>query len=242
VDILEKRYPEFCGLNLTNEVRRGIIRHSTPYDEKRAGSADISGPSLLEIQVVDISDEIAYNNHDLDDGLKSGLLKKEDLVGIPVWDEIAADIENRFAGIDAETNRSQIVRSLINLQVSDLINNTLDRIRSLGINDVSDLEGKKEKVVSFSDEMNAKRGPLREILNDKLYRHYRVIRMSNKASRFLRSLFKIYDENPEQLPPQALEKMEERGKYQVICDYMAGMTDRYALDQYKKFYEPYERV
>ncbi|RKY41880.1 MAG: deoxyguanosinetriphosphate triphosphohydrolase [Candidatus Makaraimicrobium thalassicum] len=242
VDILEKRYPDFCGLNLTQEVRRGIIRHSTPFDQKRMGSIDIPGPLLLEIQVVDISDEIAYDNHDLDDGLKSGLLDKKDLNGVPIWDEVAGNIKDRFAGLDEETGRFQMVRQLINLQVSDVVSSTLDRIRALGIKSVADLEKQDGKAVDFSEDMNAKRVPLREALKKRLYKHYRVVCMTNKASRFLKSLFHVYCDNPEQLPPQALEKIEERGKYRVICDYIAGMTDRYALDQYKKFFEPYERV
>ncbi|MFH1665207.1 MAG: deoxyguanosinetriphosphate triphosphohydrolase [Candidatus Omnitrophota bacterium] len=242
VDILEKRYPDFRGLNLTSEVRRGIIRHSSPFDEKRAADARIPGPWLLEIQVVDISDEIAYDNHDLDDGLKSGMLSLNDLSMVPIWEEAAGDIKNRFLDIDEETRRFQIVRHLINIQVSDVIENTIGRIEELGIKSVEDLESLKEKTVDFSAEMNLKRCSFKEVLKDKLYRHYRVVRMSGKAARFLKSIFSLYCENPEQLPPQAREKVEEMGKYRVICDYMAGMTDRYALDQYKKFFDPYERV
>ena len=242
VDVLEKRYPDFCGLNLSQEVRRGIIRHSTPFDQRKKGAQNIPGVSLLEIQVVDIADEIAYDNHDLDDGLKSGLLSKSDLAGIPIWDETVGEIEKSFPGIDEETKRSQIVRHLINLQVSDILENTLKRINELAIEDVSSLEDRDGKTVGFSETMAGKRTLFKAALMDKLYNHYRVVRMSNKASRFLRDLFKLYSDNPAQLPPQALEHIEERGKFQVICDYMAGMTDRYALDQYKKLFEPYERV
>ncbi len=242
VDILEERYHDFCGLNLTQEVRRGIIRHSTPFDQKRMGSFDVPGPWLLEIQVVDISDEIAYDNHDLDDGLKSGLLAEKDLAGIPMWDEAAADLGKRFSNIDSEAGRYQMIRYLINLQVSDVVKNTIDRIKALGIKDVSDLSGRKEKIVAFGRELSAKRAPIRKILENKLYKHYRVVRMSNKAARFLKDLFRVYFDSPGQLPPRIAEKIKERGKHRVICDYMAGMTDRYALDQYKQLFEPYERV
>ena len=242
VDVLEKRYPDFSGLNLTAEVRRGIIRHSTPFDQKRSGDLVIEGPWLLEIQVVDVADEIAYDNHDLDDGLKSGLISEGDLKGIPVWDEAIKHVGELFPDIDEETRRSQIVRHLINLQVSDLVNSTLERIGDLNISSIGDLDGREDKIVDFSDKMSAKRGPLRGVLTEKLYKNYRVVRMSKKASRFLKSLFDLYCENTDQLPPQARENIQERGKYGVIRDYMAGMTDRYALDQYKKFFEPYERV
>lgn len=242
VDVLEKRYPSFSGLNLTEEVRRGIIRHSTPFDKKRSGTVDLPGPWLLEIQVVDLADEIAYDNHDLDDGLKSALLSKRDLAGVPLWDETLMHVEKQFPGIDEETLRSQVVRHLINRQVSDLVSATLERIKDLKIKSISDLEGRSEKIVDFSRGMKDLRAPLRDALLNKLYKHYRVIRMSSKASRFLKELFRIYSDNPDQLPPQALQAIGERGKHQVICDYMAGMTDRYALDQYKKLFEPYERV
>ncbi len=242
VDTLEKRYPGFNGLNLTQEVRRGIIRHSTPYDLNRMSDIDIAGPLLLEIQVVDVSDEIAYDNHDLDDGLKSGLLEEKDLEGVELWERASADVKDRYGDISHETKRSQIVRHLINLNVSDLIENTLGRINSLGMKSIADLENLKEKVVDFSENMNAKRKPFREVLQERLYRNYRVVCMSNKASRFLKELFDVYSENPRQLPLAEFEKIEERGMYRVICDYLAGMTDRYALDQYKRFFEPYERV
>jgi len=241
VDLLEERYPDFPGLNLTNEVRRGIIRHSTPYDLKRMDATNVSGPPLLEIQVVDIADEIAYDNHDLDDGLKSGLLNENDLDVIPIWKEAVSHVDRTAKTSDPKVKRSQTVRHLINLQVSDVLNSTLKNIEGLAINKVEDLCN-KGKVVDFGKEMGEKRAILRKTLMDKLYRHYRVVRMSNKAARFLKSLFEIYCNSPEQLPPQAQAKLNERGKHRAICDYIAGMTDRYALDQYKRFFEPYERV
>lgn len=242
VDTLEKRYPDFPGLNLTNEVRRGIIRHSTPFDLKRMDETDIAGPHLLEIQVVNISDEIAYDNHDLDDGLKSGLLSEEDLEGIPIWEEAVSRVEKRSGAADPETKRFQTIRRLIDLQVSDVIENTLKQIERFKIENITDLPDQSKKTVSLSKEIDEKRLRLRKTLMNKLYRHYRVIRMANKASRFVKSLFTVYCDNPEQLPPDNREKAGKGDKYRAVCDYIAGMTDRYALDQYKKFFEPYERV
>jgi dGTPase len=242
VDLLEKRYPAFPGLNLTQEVRRGIIRHSTPFDMNRADTVAIPGPLLMEIQVVDIADEIAYDNHDLDDGLKSGFLEKKDLLGVAIWEEAASRVEKDMGGADEQIKRAQIVRDLINRQVSDLVSNTLETIYELNIRSVPDFAVKNLKIADFSPNMREMRCHLREVLLNKLYRHYRVIRMSQKASRFLREIFSVYCSSPEQLPPQAYGNIAERGKYRAICDYVAGMTDRYALDQYKKFFEPYERV
>ena len=242
VDLLEEKYPSFPGLNLTEEVRRGIIRHSTPFDEKRVESGGVPGPSLLEIQVVDIADEIAYDNHDIDDGLKSGLLNDQDLLDVGIWKEVSERLEKELSGSQPGIKRSCVVRGLINLQVSDLVTSTIERVNTLDIKDSLDLNGQKGRIVDFSPEMRKKREPLRRVLLDKLYRHYRVVRMSQKASRFLRELFAVYCDNPEQLPPHVYGFIEKRGKHKAICDYIAGMTDRYALDQYKKFFEPYERV
>ncbi len=242
VDLLERRYPNFPGLNLTREVRKGIIRHSTPYDKKRMDITDVEAPWLLEIEVVDISDEIAYDNHDLEDGLRSGLLSEKDLAGVELWDKTIEDIEREAAVSDEETKRALIIRKLINNQVSDLINNTAKHIEELNINSIADIEKQKRKIVDFSEDMKAKRVLFKKVLSEKLYSHYRVVRMSNKASRFLRAIFQVFCDNPEQLPPHAYGKIEERGKHRVICDYIAGMTDRFALDQYEKFFEPYERV
>ena len=242
VEELETRYPDFPGLNLSQEVRRGIIRHSSPFDMTRMGGGDVPGPTLLEIQAVDVADEIAYDNHDLDDGLKSGLIGNDDLAGVNMWEEITRVIDSAYPRLNSETKRSQIVRNMINRQVTDVIENSLKRIQGFGIKAVSDLDGIKERVLGFSSDMDKGRRPMREILLNRLYRHYRVVRMSNKASRFLRSLFQVYIDDPRQLPPHAQAEIPKRGKHRVICDYMAGMTDRYALDQYKKFFEPYERV
>ncbi|MFH1798878.1 MAG: deoxyguanosinetriphosphate triphosphohydrolase [Candidatus Omnitrophota bacterium] len=242
VDVLEKRHPGYDGLNLTREVRRGIIRHSSPHDRKRDGHIEIPGLWLLEIQVVDFADEIAYDNHDLDDGLKSGLLNENDLEGLAVWDKASFLVTKQFPGVEGDVKRSQIIRCLIDQQVSDIVKNTIEEIKKRKIKNTADLENQKERVVCFSKALNAERVEAREVLMKKLYGHYRVRCMTNKAGRFLKKLFQVYCDCPDLLPPGAADKIKERGKFRVICDYIAGMTDRYALDQYKKFFEPYERV
>ena len=242
VDVLEKRSPLFSGLNLSHEIRMGIIRHATPFDKKRRSELSIQGPHLLEIQVVDIADEVAYDNHDLDDGLKSGLISEEDLKGIPIWDEAQEYLKRRHKNVSQEIKRSEIIRFLINMQVTDIVENTFGRLEHQKIREIDSLRNLKKNVVGFSRAMDLKRRLLKKVLEEKLYKHYRVVRMTDKASRFLKSLFNIYSENPGQLPPSTKEKIKTYGKETAICDYIAGMTDRYALDQYKKFFDPYERV
>jgi len=243
VDYLEERYPGFPGLNLTYEVREGIIKHSTPFDRPRpAVPFEMKGSPLLEIQAVDIADEIAYDNHDLDDGITSGLIKEEDLHSIGLWREKDKEIKKRYPGIKGEVKKYQIISSIINSQVTDLIARTESNIKRFKIKKPQDVFKIPERIVVMSKETQASRIPMREFLTEKLYKHYRVVRMSSKAHRFITSLFKIYIDKTEQLPPTTQARIKNEDKYRVICDYIAGMTDRYALDEYKKFFEPYERV
>jgi len=243
VDYLEERYPDFPGLNLTYEVREGIIKHSTPFDRPRpAVPFDMKGSPLLEIQAVDIADEIAYDNHDLDDGIKSGLIKEEDLRSIDLWRKKDKEIKARYPGIKDEVRKYQIIRSIINSQVTDLLRCTENNIKHFKIKKPQDVFKIPERVVVMSKEMQTRRTPMRKFLTEKLYKHYRVVRMSSKAHRFITSLFEVYLNKTEQLHPATQARIKKEGKYRVICDYIAGMTDRYALDEYKKLFEPYERV
>lgn len=243
VDILEERYPNYPGLNLTWEVREGIVKHSSAFDRtiKIRDLAPNESPTL-ETQVVDISDEIAYDNHDLDDGLTSGLLKETELEKLPLWNNMCRKVSIKYAKIDQDRRKYLIIRSLIDMQVTDLICETERRINRLKLKSYLDVKKRREKIVSFSKEMINKRFPLREFLMQKLYQHYRVMRMSNKAKRFIQELFKVYLEKPQQLPPQIQKRLSVDGTRRVVCDYIAGMTDRYALDEYKKLFDPYEKV
>jgi len=243
VDFLEQRYPDFPGLNLTHEVREGIIKHSTAFDRPHpVAPFNIKGSPLLEIQVVDIADEIAYDNHDLDDGITSGLIKESDLRHIQLWADKKKAIEKKYRSIKDEIRKYQIIRSLINEQVTDVISQTEANIRKRRIRSAPDVAKIPERIVTFSNHMRLLRQPMREFLVKGLYQHYRVVRMANKAYRFIESLFNIYLDKPEQLPPGTHSRLKIESKHRVICDYIAGMTDRYALDEYKKFFEPYERV
>ena len=243
VDILEERYPDFPGLNLTWEVREGIVKHSSTFD-KAVEIKELAPCELptLETQIVDIADEIAYDNHDLDDGIASGLLKESDLEKLPIWNNICAKISKKYVKMDEERRRYLIIRSLIDLQVTDLIQEADRNINKLKIKSCLDVKKLHKKIVSFSKEMLNLRKPLREFLMQKLYHHYRVIRMSDKAKRFIQELFSVYIDKPEQLPTKIQKRIPIDGTRRVVCDYIAGMTDRYALDEYKKLFNPYEKV
>jgi dGTPase len=243
VDVLEERYPEFPGLNLTWEVREGIVKHSSAFDRgcKIPGLAPNEMPTL-ETQIADIADEIAYDNHDLDDGLTSGLLQESDLEKLKIWYNICKRIAGKYPDLSAEKRKYLIIRSLIDIQVSDLIRNTESVISARKLRSAKDVKKLGRKIVSFSPAMQALRRPLRQLLMDKLYHHYRVIRMADKAKRFIEELFKVYYLRPEALPPQIQKRIPADGVRRVICDYIASMTDRYALDEYKKLFDPYSTV
>ncbi|MBI2885398.1 MAG: deoxyguanosinetriphosphate triphosphohydrolase [Candidatus Omnitrophica bacterium] len=244
VDILEERYAAFPGLNLTWEVRESINKHRTPYNQPDLQIAlDPNASPLLESQVADIADEIAYDNHDLDDGLTSGLLKEEELRAVPLWEEARRMVEERQTGLSPEIRKYQIIRTLINRQVTDLIHECARRLQQHRIESVEDVRRCRERLVGFSNEMFTLRKPLKAFLWTHLYQHYRVVRMADKAKRFLTELFEVYLKKPEQLPNTTRARLQ-RGEdpSRVVCDYIAGMTDRYCLEEYKKLFDPFERV
>lgn len=243
VDILEERYPQFPGLNLSWEVREGIGKHSTIYDSysSPAEFALDKNPSL-ETQVVDAADEIAYDNHDLDDGLASGLLDVENLREIELWEELENEITRRFPEINEDLKRNQVIKSLINYLTTDIIDESKKRLADFKIKTAGSARRLGEKVIIFSSEVQKKRQPLRKFLFTNLYNHYRVVRMSDKAKRFIKELFNVYIQKPQQLPQSVQERFRNESTKRVVCDYIAGMTDRFALNEYKKLFDPYEKV
>lgn len=244
VDLLEVRYPAFPGLNLTWETRESINKHRTPYDHPGMQVAlDPSRSPLLESQVADIADEIAYDNHDLDDGLLSGILKEEDLAPIELWRQAREAVESHSGSLDQEVRRHQIIRTLINGQITDLLTATSERVKRHQIDSVEAVRTCTQRLIGFSPEMQKLRLPLKQLLWKQLYHHYRVVRMADKAKRFIAEMFELYLKKPDQLPDSARVRMaREEDPARVVCDYIAGMTDRYCLEEYRKLFDPFERV
>ncbi|MFH0877307.1 MAG: deoxyguanosinetriphosphate triphosphohydrolase [Candidatus Omnitrophota bacterium] len=246
VDTLEERYPDFPGLNLTWETREGIVKHKTDFDSALV-CQDLEPNSMptLEAQIVDIADEIAYDNHDLDDGLNSGMIRNEQLEVIPLWQGAKADLDHKHPNLKDPLKRYQIIRSLIGILVSDAIDESRDRLEKNRIKNHEDVKRHPGRLIDFSDGLKAKRVPLKKFLTKELYHHYRVNRMSDKARRFIRQLFEAYYQNTSMLPEIFQAKINPRDPASVrvnVCDYIASMTDRFALDEYEKLFNPYKKV
>jgi dGTPase len=243
VDELEERYPDFRGLNLTWEVREGIVKHSPPYDKPLAATFDPGTAPCLEAQIVDHADEIAYNSHDIDDGLKSGLLDPDELQTVTIWRRVLDEVRGRCPGAPQRIWRYQAIRRLIDLFVTDLIRTVEREIGRHRIETPADARALGRAVVGFSPEIDAQRLELKAFLMEHLYRHHRVVRMAFKAQRVMTELFSSYMQEPSQLPPHILARHRVGAETlpRVIADYIAGMTDRFAQEEYRKLVDPFEK-
>ena len=242
VDHLERRYPGFNGLNLTYEVREGIFKHSPRYQQGGPEDLHDNLQPVLEAQIVDLADEIAYTNHDLEDGLSSGILKLEVLDSVTLWRNHyqRATIEH-----PEESERIRIrvaIRGIINELTTDLSQETARRIRDTDIKNLNDVRNFNGPLAGFTEAIEREKVELKSFLFANLYRHFRVMRMAEKAKRIVRDLFGAYTANPFQLPPHVAERIKSEGLERVVCDYIAGMTDRFALDEHRKLFDPHERV
>jgi dGTPase len=241
LEVLEQRYPSFPGLNLTWEVREGMIKHRPESDPAAPPEYAPGEAPTLEAQLVDFVDEIAYNNHDIDDGLSSGMFTVEQIGAVSLFREAHAHVLARGIA-DERILRHQVVRRIINRCSEDLMVTTLRNLEQARVSSVTEVRRAGRRLVGYSPEMASAVRDLKEFLLRNMYRHYRVVRMGNKAGRILRDLFHSYVAEPGQLPPRAQEQIERDGVYRTVCDYIAGMTDRFAVDEHGKLFDPTVRV
>jgi len=234
---LEQRYPDFPGLNLTWEVREGIVKHESEYDVSDASDYDPELRGNLETQIANFADELAYTSHDLDDGLRSGMITPQQLEGIELWEILAEEMGWRPPVLD-EMMRHRMIRHLIGIEVTDLVQSTAARIAESGAKSPLELQQLSHDVVGFSEDMTRRNRELKDFLYRELYRHPRVVRMAVKAERIITDLFHTYLEEPSILPKHIQPLIEERGLERTICDYIAGMTDRYAVEEHRKLFNP----
>ena len=241
VEELEERFPEYPGLNLTYEVREGIAKHETEYDTVNPAEYHPEEAATLEAQLASAADEAAYSTADLDDGLRAGILTPLDFKDLDVWNdwcEISGACEDRFNDV----MRHRFVRWLVGRVVTDFVTATDKKIRELNIDSVDALRKVGKPVICFSEEMDRKNRQLKDYLMENFYRHYRVSRMAMKAEHVLEDLFTTYMKNPRLLPKSVTAKINGRPQARVICDYIAGMTDRFALQEHQRLFDPGTQV
>jgi len=238
---LEKSYANYPGLNLTYETREGIIKHETEYDKSEVADFDPNKRASLEAQIANVADEIAYNAHDLEDGLRAALFQESDMEDLGIWQTLA--VENQWQGSSFDDiGRRAVIRELIGLMVSDVVETTALDIAAKHIDSPEKLQFQQENIVNYSSDLSKQIRELKDFLYQRMYRHYRLMRMQNKAERFIVEIFQAYLNEPMMLPVKIHERLANVPLEQVITDYIAGMTDRYALDEWEKLFIPYRRA
>jgi len=237
---LERRYPQWPGLNLTFEVLEGIVKHESEYDIADAADYDPGKRGSLEAQICNIADELAYNAHDLDDGLRSGMLRVEQVRDLEVWRMLGDSIGWDGQDFD-DMIRYRLIRRMIGLEIDDAIAYTAARLAEANPRSLDELQRLPFNVIGHTPDYARMNRELKDALYGKLYSHYRVKRMAAKAERFITDLFNEYVTHPEELPDSVQAHLEERSLHRTVCDYIAGMTDRYALEEHQRLFDPFVR-
>ncbi|HYW03462.1 MAG TPA: deoxyguanosinetriphosphate triphosphohydrolase [Gammaproteobacteria bacterium] len=253
VDELEHKYADFRGLNLTFEAREGILKHCSRDKARELGELgrrflERRQPSL-EAQLANVADEIAYNNHDVDDGLRAGLLSIEQLRDIALFESHHAEVRERYPRLAGRPLIHETIRRMINGLVVDLIEHSDERIRKHAPADPEAVRAADGAMIGFSDAVAGRNRELKRFLRRELYQHYRVHRMTCKAQRIVRDLYAAFADDPRLLPPQAREQalaLAERhgddGRARAVADYIAGMTDRFAIAEHERLFLPRSRT
>lgn len=251
---LEARYAEFDGLNLTWEALEGIVKHNGPLvGPQSRGKAlpeaivefnahydlRLDTFASIEAQVAALSDDIAYNNHDIDDGLRAGLFAVDDLLALPLVGSIFSQVMAKYPGLEQSRLVHECVRRLITAMIDDVVTETMRRAQDMGLRDAEDVRVCGQAVVAFSDTMRAHDKALRTFLHSHMYRHYRVNRVMSKAKRVVADLFDLFLNEPNVLPPswaQLCDVPRSVRTARVVSDYIAGMTDRFALQEHRRLF------
>lgn len=237
---LENRYPNWKGLNLTYETLEGIAKHETEYDLSEVSGFDLEKRGSIEAQIANIADELAYNAHDLDDGLQSGLIVPDQLVDLEIWKELCERLDWTGHTLD-EIQRHRFIRELVGLQVDDVLKQTTQNLEQLQPKSPRDVQIHQKNVVEHSPPAKAKNRALKDFLYANMYSHFRIVRMQARAENFIRSLFKSYVNEPRQLPRLYQDYLQDEPVHRVVADYIASMTDRSALQEYRQLFDPMMR-
>jgi dGTPase len=253
VDELEELYAEFNGLNLSFECREGILKHCSYNNAVQLGDVgerfiNRTQPGL-EAQLANFADEIAYNNHDVDDGIRAGLVTVEQLLEVPLFLEYHREVLGRYPALGGRRLVYEILRRMINRLVSDLIDSSAARLRSSGVGSIADVREHSQPLIGFTDATRELNYTLKAFLREHVYRHYKVRRMTSKAGRVVGALFDAFFNDPTLMPDEhrgAGERLEgahgTAGRARAVADYIAGMTDRYAILEHRRLFDPGERT
>jgi dGTPase len=253
VDELEDRYADFHGLNLTFECREGILKHCSLRNARQLGELGERfirrrQPSL-EAQLSNFADEIAYNNHDVDDGLRAGLITLDDLSEVELFATQHRKVLAQYADLPLRKLIHETIRRVINHVVSDLIRTTRDNLRAAAPASPAEVRARSKPLIAFSPEVAREQLKLKQFLNQRVYRHYKVLRMTSKARLVLTRLFATFVDDPKLMPPEHQESVAQlegefgaTGRARAVADYIAGMTDRYAILEHQRLFDPAERT
>ncbi|MCB1984535.1 MAG: deoxyguanosinetriphosphate triphosphohydrolase [Burkholderiales bacterium] len=239
VDILEERYATFDGLNLCFETREGILKRASKKNAQKLGEVGkrfiLNQRPSLEAQLANFADEIAYNNHDIDDGLRSGLISLEQLEQVSIFSRHLVLVKKKYPNLGERRLIHETVRCMINTLATDLTEQSIQNIEQAQLDSLQAVQ-QSPPLIGFSDPVKKEQQELKKFLYDNLYLHYRVMRMSNKASHIIKMLFDAFGSNVRLLPVKYQHKFKQEG-HQAIADYIAGMTDRYAIKEYRRLFD-----
>jgi dGTPase len=233
VELLETPYPQFPGLNLTFEVREGLRKHQRPYHFPALGTGKYYCPSL-EAQVADLADEITYYSHDLDDAVDFEILSAAQLGENKIWRQSHGAVLTRYAGVREPKLHKLIIRDIIDNEVHDLVATSAESIAGSGVRSTDDVRRQPAPLIRYSDELAEANGALRKFLYQNVYYHPRVAEVNQRACEMLRRVFEAYLVNPDKLGDGATRRIEKEGLHRTVCDYVAGMTDRYLMEDYRR--------
>ncbi len=237
---LERRYPDWPGLNLTYEALEGIAKHETEYDISDVAGFDLTTRGSLEAQIANVSDELAYNAHDLDDALQAGLFGPEELSQLEIWRFLCDQMQWSGSKLD-EITRHMFIRELIGVEVNDVLQTSTQRLQALNPNSVEDVQKHSHNIVGYSDHLIQMNRDLKSFLYENMYYQFRVVRMAKRAERFICDIFESYIAEPRQLPDEYQAMLADGHVHRVVADYIASMTDRSAMLEYRRLFDPLTR-
>jgi dGTPase len=237
IELLEQKYPAFPGLNLSWEVREGLAKHQTGFDHPPGGAEFLARSPSLEAQVANLADEITYYSHDLDDGLTAGLLSEKALgANVAIWRQAAALVKRQFGALPDESRRYYIIRCIIDVEVKNVVETSEALIREAGVRNADDVRRQPRPLVRYSPALKRDNVELRAYLYRNLYYNPEVHEPNRRAVRMLEELFQHFMAHPDQIGDVARRRARKDGWPRAVCDYLAGMTDRYAIQQHQRLF------